>query len=132
MRPPQVQIDFGSPPGTPSRISSDFEEIHYPASYSSYSDTTEKYKHEESLPLHYMNEDISTRRRVARGPGSSGGFMSGDEHESEMHYDDEGKDVYSKLRLAKGRVSSGRIHRPPPPPPTSIVCDLTIGTCCAF
>jgi dolichyl-phosphate-mannose-protein mannosyltransferase len=75
-----------------------------------------------------MNEDTSTRRRVARGPGSSGGFMSGDEHESEMHYDDKEKDVYSKLRHAKGRVSSGRVHKPPPPPPTSIVRTLLLST----
>jgi dolichyl-phosphate-mannose-protein mannosyltransferase len=119
MRPPQVQIDFGTPPGTPPRTSSDFEEIHYPSSHPSYTSAGD-YNHEESLPLHYMNEDTSTRRRVARGPGSSGGFMS-DEHDSDMQYDDEGKDVYSKLRLSKGRVSSGRVHRPPPPPPTSIV-----------
>ncbi|KAG1863599.1 glycosyltransferase family 39 protein [Suillus subalutaceus] len=122
MRPPQVQIDFGTPPGTPLRTSSEFEEIPYPVTHPSYSKTSPNYKHEESLPLHHMNEDTSTRRRVARGPGSSGGFMSGDEHESEMHFDDDddGKDVYSKLRPARSRVSSGRIHRPPPPPPTSI------------
>ncbi|KAG1782405.1 glycosyltransferase family 39 protein [Suillus placidus] len=120
MRPPQVQIDFGTPPGTPPRTSSDFEEIPYPATHPSYNKTAQSYKHEELLPLHHMNEDTSTRRRVARGPGSSGGFMSGDEHESEMHYDDDGKDVYSKLRPTRSRVGSGRVHRPPPPPPTSI------------
>jgi dolichyl-phosphate-mannose-protein mannosyltransferase len=121
MRPSQVQIDFGSPPGTPIRTSSEFEEIPYPATHPSYSKTSQNYKHVESLPLHHMNEDTSTRRRVARGPGSSGGFMSGDEQESEMHYDDDGKDVYSKLKPAMSRVSSGRVHRHPPPPPTSIV-----------
>ncbi|KAH7906103.1 glycosyltransferase family 39 protein [Hygrophoropsis aurantiaca] len=116
MRPSQVEIDFGTPPGTPPRISSDFEEIPYPSDHW----TATNPKQEEFLPLHYMAEDTSTRRRVARGPGSPGGFMHNDEHQADINYDDEGKDVYSKLRPAKGRVSSGRIHKPYPPPPTSI------------
>ena len=47
--------------------------------------------------------------------------MSEDEQEKETRYDDEGKDVYSKQRLATGRVNSGRIHKQYSPPPTSIV-----------
>lgn len=123
MKPPQVEINFGTPPGTSPRTSSDFEEIPYPFQHtqpqSSWATSTTQ--HEETLPLHYMAEDTSARRRIARGPGSSGGFMSGDEQEKESRYDDEGKDVYSKQRLATARVNSGRILKPYSPPPTSIV-----------
>ena len=74
-----------------------------------------------------MSEDTSARRRVAKGPGSSGGFMSGNDYDGDTQNDDEGKDVYSKLRPGiGGRVTSGRIHRPYPPPPTSIVIDLSL------
>lgn len=123
MKPPQVEINFGTPPATESpRTSSDFEEIPYPFQNTQphpwAASTTQ---HEETLPLHHMAEDTSARRRIARGPGSSGGFMSEDEQERKSWYDDEGKGVYSKQRLAAGRVNSGRIHKPYSPPPTSIV-----------
>ena len=66
-----------------------------------------------SLPLHHMLEDTSARRRVAKGPGSSRGFMSGNDYNRDTQNDDEGKGVYSKLCPGVGgRVSSGRIHRP--------------------
>lgn len=121
MKTPQVEINFGTPPGRSPRTSSDFEEISYPFQHTQpHPWTIPTTQHEETLPLHHMAEDTSARRRIARGPGSSGGFMSGDEQE-ESRYDDEGKDVYSKQRLATGRVASGRIHKPYSPPPTSIV-----------
>lgn len=118
MRPPQVSLDFGSPPGTPSRNSSDdFEQIPYPPDHLNWAPSSKQ----EELPLHYMNEE-KARRRV-RGTGGSGDFPGGVVgHDMGMEYDDESKDVYAKLRPAKGRVGSGRLRRPPPPPPTSIVC----------
>lgn len=65
-----------------------------------------------------MSEE-KARRRV-RGAGDSGDFQGGG-NDIAMEYDDEGKDVYAKLRPRKGRVGSGRLRRPPPPPPTNIV-----------
>ena len=122
MTPSQVEINFGTPPGTTPRTSSDFEEIPYPFQHTQpHPWATSATQREETLPLHYMAEDTSARRRIARGPGSSGGFMSEDEQEKQTRYDDDGKDVYSKQRLATGRVNSGRIHKPYSPPPTSIV-----------
>lgn len=118
MRPGQVQIDFGSPPEHTPRTSSDFEEISYPTHFTP---PPSHSRHQESLPLHYMAEDSSARRRIAKGPGSSGGFMSGNDYDGDKQNDDEGKDVHSKLRPGVGRVSSGRVHKPYPPPPTSIV-----------
>ncbi|KIM58534.1 glycosyltransferase family 39 protein [Scleroderma citrinum Foug A] len=121
MRPGQVQIDFGPPPDHTPRTSSDFEEISYPTQFTPSQPHVSHSRLQESLPLHYMSEDTSARRRVAKGPGSSGGFMSGNDYDGDTQNDDEGKDVYSKLRPGiGGRVTSGRIHRPYPPPPTSI------------
>lgn len=120
MKPPQaVEINFGTPPGTPQRT---LDEISYPFQHTQpHPWATSTTQYEETLPLHYMGEDTSARRRIARGPGGTGGFMNGDQLESETRYDDEGKDVYSKQKLATGRVNSGRIHKPYSPPPTSIV-----------
>jgi len=106
MRPPQVAIDFGTPPGSPSRTSSDdFERVPYPPDH-------HKSQQVEELPLHYMNEDKARRRGVVRG---------GPEPTGHEVYDDDGKDVYAKLRPFKGRAGSGRLRRAPPPPPTTIV-----------
>jgi dolichyl-phosphate-mannose-protein mannosyltransferase len=108
MRPPQVAIDFGTPPGSPSRTSSDdFERVPYPPEHY-------KSQQEEDLPLHYMGEDKARRRGVARTAGESSGH--------EEYYDDDGKDVYAKVRPLKSRVGSGRPRRVPPPPPATIVC----------
>lgn len=126
MRPSQVQIDFGSLPETPLRSpSSEFEEISYPTP-PLHTIIPATARTDDSLPLHYMQsaEDTSTRRRVAKGPGSSGGFMSGSGYDTDtlLQYDDpDHKDGHSKLRPPiGGRVSSGRLHKPYPTPPTSI------------
>lgn len=121
VRPTEVAIDIGSSPDSPTRISSDFEEIPYPPNHRATRIP------QDDLPLHYMTEDTA-RRRVPRGPGV-------DEKDAfygrpEAYYDDgEGKDVYSKLR-PKARVGSGRLHRPPPPPPTSVVRPFS--DCCVL
>lgn len=117
MRPPQVALDFGTPPGPPSATSSDeFERVPYPEEHTNWAATSHQ---EEELPLHYMNEE-KARRRV-RGPGAGGEYAGMAPMESGMEYDDEGKDVYAKIRPTKGRVGSGRLRRPTPPPPTSVV-----------
>ena len=74
---------------------------------------------EEGLPLHYMSEDI-TRRRVKATTVSTYDQQEKEHHYGE-YYDDEGKDVYSKLRPKSSRLSSGRLPQPPLPPPTSVV-----------
>ena len=78
---------------------------------------------EEGLPLHYMSED-KTRRRVKATTVS---VFDQQEKESYYgdYYDDEGKDVYSKLRPKSSRLSSGRLPQLPLPPPTSIVSSIT-------
>lgn len=123
MRPPQVTVNFGTPPeGSTPRTSSEFEEVQYPTADTA-NWTSVSRSREEELPLHYMNED-KARRRVPRGPGSNGTFASlGDGPEVEYDdYDDGGKEVYSKMKAtARSTLGSGRIRRPPPPPPTSIV-----------
>ena len=121
MKPPQVTVNFGTPPeaSTP-RTSSEFEEVHYSASETA---NWSSARREEELPLHYMNED-KARRRVPHGPGGNGTFASIGEDPDEAYdaYDDGGKEVYSKMRAAaKSAMGSGRVRRPPPPPPTSIV-----------
>ena len=79
---------------------------------------------DEGLPLHYMSED-KTRRRVKASTVSVY-----DQQEKEPYYadyyDDEGKDVYSKLRPKSSRLTSGRLPQPPLPPPTSVVSSITL------
>ena len=91
----------------------EFEHIPYPSQHWS------SVNREEGLPLHYMSED-KTRRRVKASTVSTY-----DQQEKEPYYadyyDDEGKDVYSKLRPKSSRLSSGRLPQPPLPPPTSVV-----------
>ena len=138
MKPADVAINLGTPQGSP-RTSSDFEEVHYPhqhTSAASISSTgslgwTTVPRREEELPLpHYMSEDTA-RRRVPRAPAvgdGSGTYAVHDEKQALSYdaYDDGGKDVYAKMKAARGPVGSGRVRRPPPPPPTSIVCVYTI------
>lgn len=130
MKRSDITLNFGSPPGSP-RTSSDFEEVNYPHSRTDSNSPdislswTAVPRREEELPLHYMNEE-SARRRVVRPQGGSGSYAehydTPNKHEGGYaEYDDGGKDVYSKMKAARGPVGSGRIHRPPPPPPTTIV-----------
>lgn len=115
MKPHQIAITVDSPPTTPPRTSSDFEEINYP-SHSSASWSASR--RDEELPLHYMTEDTAARRRVPRGPGAA--VDAGYAQQNNWEYDDEGKDVYAKAGPAK--FSSGRVaRRAPPPPPTTFV-----------
>src|ERR1700744_818843 len=86
------------------RSSSEFEEVNYPPSFN------DPFQGEE-LPLHYMED--RARRRI-KGPGGVGLVV----HPS-SYADDDGKNVYTKIR------SDGRhpiVHsRRYPPPPTNIV-----------
>jgi dolichyl-phosphate-mannose-protein mannosyltransferase len=121
-RSDSISLNFGTPEVSP-RTSSEFEEIHYPH----YNTTTTAAhgsgwpvppREQEELPLHYMGEETA-RRRVRVTPGGNGVY---DTHaEAQEEYDDEGKDVYTKMRASKVPVSSGRPRRPPPPPATTIV-----------
>ncbi|KAH8106915.1 glycosyltransferase family 39 protein [Cristinia sonorae] len=130
MKRSDIALNFGTPPGS-TRTSSDFEEVNYPRSNTESSSPEHSFswtavpRREEELPLHFMNED-SARRRVVRPQGAGGSYDGHSESSAPKHeggyaeYDDGGKDVYSKMRAAKGPAGSGRIHRPPPPPPTTI------------
>ena len=118
--PDSISLDFGTPEVSP-RTSSDFEEINYPqaatAGQHAYSGWSAPQRREEELPLHYMNEETARRRvHSSRGPASSGFY-----DEKQDQYDDDGKDVYAKIRASKIPLSSGRPRRPPAPPATSIV-----------
>ncbi|KAI0063415.1 glycosyltransferase family 39 protein [Artomyces pyxidatus] len=119
MKPSEIAITIDSPPASPTRTSSDFEEINYPPQHHSY--TVHRIERQpEELPLHYMAEDTSARRRVTRAPGHAAD--SGVQHgEQEWEYDDEGKDAYAKPGGAPKFGGGGRVaRRAPPPPPTSI------------
>ncbi|TFY64691.1 hypothetical protein EVJ58_g2453 [Rhodofomes roseus] len=119
MRPSQVVIHVGTPPERSPRSSSDFEEIQYPINQSPSWAT--RSAREEELPLHYMSEETA-RRRVLRGPSGNGVHhepSQTSEKEYEI-YDDEGKDVYAKMKDMRSPLGSGRLRRPPPPPPTTV------------
>ncbi|GBE81826.1 Dolichyl-phosphate-mannose--protein mannosyltransferase 2 [Sparassis crispa] len=119
MRPAEVTLDLGAPPDYSPRTSSDFEEVQYPL----LDDTPwpKSARREEELPLHYMTEE-KTRRRVPR-PLVEVPSYGGQDEDTGMGYemyDDEGKDVYSKMKM-KSPLGSGRLRRPPPTPPTNIL-----------
>lgn len=118
--PDSISLDFGTPEVSP-RTSSDFEEIPYPqytqASHHHQTGWAAQPRREEELPLHYMNEETARRRvHASRGPASTGFY-----DEKQDQYDDDGKDVYAKIKASRIPVSSGRPRRPPAPPATSIV-----------
>ena len=111
-RPSQVALNIGySPPESPTRTSSDFEQVGYPPSHWSS-------QHEEELPLHYMSEETA-RRRVR--PGGTTGAENSKKVESNF---DDGKDVYNKMRTIRGPTLGGRPQKPPPPPATNLVSIL--------
>lgn len=115
-RSDSISLNLGTPEDSP-RTSSDFEEIHYPHSHTTTSRAAGWPEEKEELPLHFMSEETA-RRRVTRTPGGNGVY---DTHpDAPIDYDDEGKDVYSKMKASKMPVSSGRPRRPPPPPPTTV------------
>lgn len=109
MRPSQLALNLGTPPGSPTRTSSDFEEVSYPSSHWSS-------HNEEELPMHYLSEDTARRR----GKGAAAG-NSVDEAKAEPDYNDEGKDVYNKIRVVRGPTLGGRPQKPPSPPASSLV-----------
>lgn len=120
-----ISLNFGTPEVSP-RTSSEFEEVHYPHPHPHpHTTTTDAHaqgwpappREREELPLHYMGEETA-RRRVTRTPGGNGAYSKA---EGPDEYDDEGKDVYAKIKASKVPVSSGRPRRPPPPPATTIV-----------
>lgn len=114
MRPAQVAVDLGVP--SSRRSSSDFEDLGYPQQYQSPS-TYGRAHREEELPLHYMQEE-KARRRVVRAPEADE-YYDGEPRES--YYDDEGKDVYSKMNAAKTGLGGGRVRQAPLPPPSNLV-----------
>lgn len=118
-RPSQVALNLGySPPGSPTRTSSEYEEVNYPENNYASQQPHWSSQQEEELPLHYMNEETAARRRVRAG-GAAGNGM--DDLKPEISYGDEGKDVYNKMRPMKGPTLGGRPQRPAPPPATSLV-----------
>lgn len=141
MKPPAVVVDFSADDDErASRASSfsDFEDVSYPPSYSSAHPAQTPRSHHlhydtHQLPLHhtYMttasttaNDDIAARRRVkpSQDPGYTYVGEKGESLDDPLYYDDEGKDVYSKLHRPRvGRLGSGRLPQRPPPPPTSLV-----------
>lgn len=117
MRPSQLALNLGTPPGSPTRTSSDFEEVSYPSSHWS--------SHNEAeLPMHYLSEDTARRRGKSAAVGNSV-----DEAKAEPDYSDEGKDVYNKVRVVRGPTLGGRPQRPPPPPASSLVSASTSCHC---
>ncbi|KAF8889886.1 glycosyltransferase family 39 protein [Infundibulicybe gibba] len=111
MKPSAVAVDFGADPEP--RSSSEFEEIPYPSNH------WVPPQQEEELPLHYMSEE-KARRRVVRGPSGNEDLFEKHQYPPHNYDDDEGKDVYNKIRPVKPFVGSGRPRQAPPPPPTSI------------
>ncbi|KAH0583383.1 hypothetical protein H2248_009010 [Termitomyces sp. 'cryptogamus'] len=109
MRPAQVAIDFGNDSDTPPRSSSEFEEVPYPSS-------SNNWPAPEELPLHYMSEE-KARRRTVRGVHDNAPIYTDNGHYGD---DDDGKDVYNKIRAVQSRGGSGRPPPSPAPPATSI------------
>lgn len=117
MKSDQVALNLGTPPGSPPRTSSEFEEVAYPQpSPPSHWAAT---KQDAELPLHYMSEE-SARRRVRGQVGTEYGDHA-EAHELEPLNDDEGKDVYNKIGATRPATYGGRPRKPVHPPPSSLV-----------
>ena len=130
-KPSEIALELGSPPGSPSRISEEFEQVPYPINTTSV-DTTSYWGPprnvvEEELPLHYMNED-KARRRVRPGAGSS---QEGGGRHFDADYNDDGKELYhDKLRPANIPRIGRSIRRAPPP--TNLVSIALTNLLCSF
>lgn len=120
MRPSEVALNLGTPPGSPTRTSSEFEEVNYPSSHWS------SQQQEEELPLHYMTEETA-RRRIKAGAAASN-VTDGNFGGPGYGYDDEGKDVYNKMKPVKGPTLGGRPQRPAPPPATNLVSGCLVAS----
>ena len=70
-------------------------------------------QHEQDLPMYSVTEE-KARRRVPHASSGSDAYPA--YVEGPDVYDDEGKDVYAKMRTSKMPTGSGRPRRPPPPP----------------
>ena len=119
MKPAQVALNLGTPPGSPTRSSSEFEQVQYPVSHHS----GNSWAQHEQLPLHYMANEDTTRRRVRGidgGEGKLGGFHS-EAYQSHSPFDDQGKDVYSKSGPYRTPLTGGRPRKTYTPPPTNLV-----------
>lgn len=114
MKPAQVTVNVGTPPGSPERTSSEFEEVNYPPP--DWASTP----HHDELPLHYMTED-KARRRVAKGPGGREVGRGAGEWDSDEKYSDDGKGMYSKSKMLNPSLGTGRQRQVHQPPPTTIV-----------
>ncbi|KAF7793201.1 hypothetical protein EIP86_004310 [Pleurotus ostreatoroseus] len=118
----EIHLNFGTTPPDSPRTSSDFEEIQYPHTTSSTAHHnaawTAPSHREEDLPLYSSMNEEKARRRVPRASAGSAAFSAYVDGPDE--YDDEGKDVYAKMRASKMPLGSGRPRRPPPPPATTI------------
>ena len=79
---------------------------------------------DQALPLYHHHMEDTARHRRTKGSAEHGdgdGDIELDE-KLRLQYDDQGKDVYSKLRApVRTGLGGGRVRQPPPPPPTSIV-----------
>ena len=74
--------------------------------------------------MHYLSEDTARRRVKGAAEGNSP-----EETKAEPEYNDEGKDVYNKMRVVKGPTLGGRPQKPPPPPATSLVGFMSDSVC---
>lgn len=132
MKPAATVVDFGTTDPDPSFT--EYEHDSYTDSYTttSHHHWSSRDRDEEQLPLYTNAMTEEKARRRVKGPAHSAGggaeeYDRGPVLEKEAYgeyYDDEGKDVYNKIRPAAARLGSGRLPQPPLPPPTSLVCVL--------
>lgn len=136
MKPAAIALDFGTTDPDPT-----FTEYEHDSYADSYTTTTTTHHHwpsrdrdEEQLPLYTNAMTEEKARRRVKGPAHSPGvgaeeYDRGHVLEKETYgeyYDDEGKDVYNKIRPAAARLGSGRPPQPLLPPPTSLVRTLPL------
>lgn len=111
-KPSEVALELGTPPGSPSRTSEEFEQVPYPTNTSTEAHWgPPRNLVEEELPLHYMDGDKPTRRRVR--PNIAVSQESGRKHEAE--YDDDKELYHVKLRPVHIPRVGRSMHRNLPP-----------------